>query len=337
MEKTNKQKINLGVFVVIATGLLIIALYFIGSRQHLFNESIVLKAQFYNVNGLQVGNNVRFAGVDAGTVSTIHMTSDSTIVIDMRIQKETTRFLKTNAIATIGSDGLVGNMIVNITPRKGNASPVMHGDTLETYSKIATEDMLSTLSVTNENAALLTADLLEITSQILDGKGTLAMLINDPQVANDLKLSIGEIRTTSKKASQTLSEIHTFSKLLNTEGSIAQLVLSDTISGSQVKEIIKDISLSSDHLKATTLQLKTTINEFDQSNGAFNYLVKDTLLPRQIEATVKEIKESSEKLNENMEALKSNFLFRGYFNKQKRQLARERRKLDNDKTTKNEN
>lgn len=338
MEKTKKQKINLGIFVVIATGILITALYFIGNRQHLFQENIVLRSQFYNVNGLQIGNNVRFAGIDVGTVSSIKMTSDSTIMIDMRVRKETTDFLRKNAIATIGSDGLVGNMIVNITPRKGPAIPVIYGDTLQTYSKIATDDMLSTLSDTNENAALLTADLLKITNQIIEGEGALGMLITDPQVAQDLRLSITQIKQVSVKASQTLDEINAFSKMLHTDGSLAQIILSDTMSGTKLKNILYEIEQSSGNLNQTTASLDLTVGTFEQSKGTLNYLIKDTLLPKDIQRTIQEVQESSKKLNENMDALKSNILFRGYFKKRKRQQAREQRKQNNIKTsTRNKN
>ena len=326
MEKTIKQKTKLGIFVVLATTILIVALYFIGNRQHLFQKSMILKAQFFNVSGLQIGNNVRFSGIDVGTVSKFNMTTDSTILVEMRIRKETTKFIRKNAVASIGSDGLVGNMIININPSKGVAMAVTSGDTLQTYSKIGTDDMLSTLSVTNQNASLLTADLLKITSQILEGNGTLSMLLNDSTLAEDLGVSISYIKKTSVLAAQSLQEIQTFSKSLQTEGSIVQTLFSDTSSGKTVKRIITDIEKSSANLVSTTDQLKSFLASIENSKGTLNYVINDTLLPKEIEASVKEIKESSQKLNENMEALKHNFLFRGYFKKQEREALKEAKK-----------
>lgn len=337
MEKTIKQKTNLGVFVVIATGLLIVALYFIGNRQHLFEKNMVLKAQFYNVNGLELGNNVRFSGIDVGTVSRINMTSDSTILVEMRIRKETTGFIRKNAVASIGSDGLVGNMIVNIAPNKETALQVTTGDTLPTYSKIATDDMLSTLSVTNQNASLLTADLLKITSQIIDGEGTLALLLNDPKLAKDLGASLDQIKQTSTLATQSLQEIKKFSRTLQTEGSIAHTIFSDTVSGHTIQNVITDIEKSSKNLVTTTDQLNILISDIRNSNGTLNYVVNDTLLPAEIKATVREIKESSQKLNDNMEALKHNFLLRGYFKKQAREAQREAKAKSKQNTSQNEN
>lgn len=337
MEKTTKQKTKLGIFVVLATTLLILALYFIGNRQHLFEKNMVLKAQFYNINGLQIGNNIRFSGIDVGTVSKITMTSDSTILVEMRIQKETTNYIRKNAVASIGSDGLVGNMIINIAPEKGTAIRVSSGDTLETYNKIATDDMLSTLSITNQNASLLTADLLKITAQILEGEGTLSLLLNDPKLAGDLAASIDQIKQTSTQATQSLRELKTFSRTLQTEGSVVQTIFSDTTSGNTVKKVITDIEKTSKNLVITTDQLKSLITSIDESEGTFNYLVNDTLLPAEIEATVKELKESSQKLNENMEALKHNFLLRGYFRKLERTSKREQKKQSNESRARDEN
>ena len=326
MEKSTKQKLNLGIFVVISTTLLILALYLIGNRQHLFEQNMILKAQFANVNGLQIGNNVRFSGIDAGTVSKILMISDSTILVEMRMKVETASFINKNAIASIGSDGLVGNMIVNINPIKGSAPLVKSGDTLQTSSKIATDDMLSTLSVTNQNAALLTADLLKITTQILDGEGTLAMLLNDPQTAQDLRESVAQIKNTSILASQSLSNIQEFSRSLNKEGTLAHTLFIDKNSGDDVKAIIENVEVYSENLTTATTQLQTLIANIENSKGTLNYIVNDTLLPKDIEATVREIEQSSERLNENMKALQSNILFRGYFKKLERQARKEERR-----------
>jgi phospholipid/cholesterol/gamma-HCH transport system substrate-binding protein len=323
MAKTAKQKWNLGVLVVVSTTLLILALYFIGKRQHLFQNNIILRAEFHNVNGLQVGNNVRFSGIDAGTVSDINMTSDSTILVEMRIRKETMTFIHKNAIASIGSDGLVGNMIVNITPKKGNAFPVITGDTLQTSNKIATDDMLSTLSVTNQNAALLTEDLLQITSQIIEGEGTLALLLNDPQTAKDLQESVAQIKRSTALASKSLSEIQQFSKLLHKEGTVAYTLFSDSLSGNSMQNAIKNVEVSSEQLVDVTQQLQSFLTKVENSKGTLNYVINDTLLPKDIEATISEIKQSSERLNENMKALQHNILFRGYFRKLERKARKE--------------
>ncbi|WP_316928170.1 MlaD family protein [Gillisia marina] len=208
MDKSASQKIRLGIFVVVGTLLLIAALYFIGNRQHLFSKNIQIYAVFENVNGLQLGNNVRYSGINVGTVGKIEMLGESEIIVEMMIEEKTAGFIRKNAIATIGSDGLVGSMVVNILPGKGEASFVTSGDTIVTYSKIGTDDMLSTLNVTNENAALLTADLLKITNKIIEGKGTLGVLIADTTMAGNIKETIDNLRTTIESTSNTMYKLN---------------------------------------------------------------------------------------------------------------------------------
>ncbi len=187
MEKTDAQKIRLGLFVIIGSLFFLATIYFVGNKQNMFGNTSNLKAVFVNVNGLQVGNNVRYAGIDIGTVKSIEMINDTTINVTMSIEDKILTHIKKDAIATIGSDGLVGNMIVNIIPGNGNAISVVAGDVLQSSSRVSTDEMLKTLDITNKNAALLTADLLKITNEINQGKGTIGVLLKDSLMSKDLK------------------------------------------------------------------------------------------------------------------------------------------------------
>ena len=87
MEKTASQKINLGLFVISGLLIFILAVYFIGDKQKMFGKTNHLEAVFINVNGLQLGNNVRYSGISVGTVRGIKMVNDTTIRVDMIIDK----------------------------------------------------------------------------------------------------------------------------------------------------------------------------------------------------------------------------------------------------------
>src|SRR5574343_163649 len=171
MEKTASQKIRLGLFVIIGLTLFVLTIYFIGSTQQMFGKTETLTAVFNNVAGLQLGNNVRYSGINVGTVRGIEIVNDTTINVEMQIDQTILPHIKKNAVATIGSDGLVGSVIINIIPGQGDALPVQPGDFIKSNNRVRTDDMLSTLNVTNENAAQLTADLLKITNDINNGKG----------------------------------------------------------------------------------------------------------------------------------------------------------------------
>ena len=328
MKNTASQKFRLGVFILLGTLLLVAALYYIGNRQNLFSKNIKLNAQFTNVNGLQLGNNVRYSGIDVGTVSRIAMESDTIILVEMLIKESMGAHIKKDAVATIGSDGLVGNMIVNIIPQESKLAPVVSGDTITTYSRIGTDDMLTTLNVTNQNASLLTADLLEITTQIVDGKGTLGMLITDSVMAKDLKRTIFELKKTSMGASNVVAQLGDYISNIESTESVANVLLTDSVSGEKMKQILDNLQQSSDEITNVTESLSLVLEDIKEGKGAVNYLTKDETLVKNIDSTMVNIKESTRKFNENMEALKSNFLFRAYFRKLERQKKRDERKED---------
>ncbi|MHA7843897.1 MAG: MlaD family protein [Winogradskyella sp.] len=320
MKTSASQKTRLGIFVIISTILFVVAVYMIGQGKDMFKKTFTISAYFQNVNGLQNGNNVRYAGIDIGTVKAINMLNDSTIKIDMSIDEKITKHIKKDAIATIGSDGLVGNMIVNIVPGKGTATVIENGDIIESFSKIGADDILSTLSVGSENAALLTVDLLKITTEMLEGEGTIGLLLNDTIMAQDLKQSVYNLKTASKGATKAIDELtNIISSIKTNDDSVLGMVLNDSISGKQLKSIVNNLETSSNEINSILNNINSVVNDFNSSEGAYNYIVRDTALVNNLKSTIKNINEGTEKFNENMEALKHNFLTRGYFRKLERQ------------------
>jgi phospholipid/cholesterol/gamma-HCH transport system substrate-binding protein len=327
MKNTNSQKIRLGLFVIISTVLFVLAVYLIGQKQSMFKKTFTISAYFQNVNGLQKGNNVRYSGINIGTVTAIEMVNDSTIMVSMTIEEKITNHIKKNAIAAIGSDGLVGNMIVNILPGKGYDAKISNGDIITTYSKIGADDILSTLSVSSENAAMLTSDLLEITRAMIEGKGTLALLLNDTIMAKDLRYSVTNLKRASRDASNTISEINQIITSLKTnDDTVLGMLLNDSISGQKIKSVVGNLEISSMEIENMLSNVNTLVDDFNSSQGAFNYIVKDTMLVSNLKSTIKNINEGTDKFNQNMEALKHNFLTQGYFKKIERQAKRELKK-----------
>jgi len=332
MKNTNSQKIRLGLFVIIGSILFIIGVYLIGQRQDMFNKTFTISAFFQNVNGLQNGNNVRYAGIDIGTVKNITMINDSTIRIDMNIAERIISHIKKDAIATIGSDGLVGNMIVNIVPGKGIEDIISNGDIIESYSKIGADDILNTLSVGSENAAILISDLLKITTAMLEGKGTVGLLLNDTIMAQDLKQSVTNLKMASRGATNTINELNSIiSSIKTNDNTVLGMILNDTISGNKLKSVVSNLEITSNEIESVLNSINGVVNDFNTSEGAYNYIVKDTTLVNSLQSTLKNINEGTDKFNQNMEALKHNFLTRGYFKKLARQEKREAKKAEKEK------
>ncbi|MBD1259092.1 MCE family protein [Maribacter polysiphoniae] len=326
MEKTTKENLKLGIFVVVGMTLLIIATYLIGNRQNMFGETITISAVFKNANGLQKGNNVRFSGIHVGTVKNLEMANDTTIAVYMVIDKKIQQHIKKDAVAAIGSDGLVGSMILNILPGRGTAAPIEEGDELQSYSRIATQDMLSTLNTTNENAAILTSDLLKVTQALIKGKGTMGRLLNDTIMANDLMKTIDALKNASANGNETIQKLNSMLDKIDLDKSAAGVVLSDSLNGSKMQNVIANLEQSSNDITQMTNNLNLVIKDAREGKGAVKYLANDTVFVNRLDTTMKNIEEGSIKFNENMEALKHNFLTRRYFKKLEKKQQKELQK-----------
>ena len=320
---------RLGVFVLIGTILFIVGVYLIGQRQDMFKSTFTISSFFKNVNGLQKGNNVRYSGINIGTVKNIEMLNDSTIRVDMNIDEKIIQHIKKDAIATIGSDGLVGNMIVNVIPGRGVSEKIENGDIIESYSKIGTSDILNTLNTSSENAAILTADLLDITQSITEGKGTIGVLLNDTVMAKDLKQSVNNIKNISQNAVNTLGELNeVITSLKYTEESALWVLLKDSISGKQLKTVASNLETSSSEIDSILKEMDRLVKDINSSEGAYHYMIRDTSVVNTLRITLENIKDGTDKFNQNMEALKHNFLTRGYFRKLERQEKRAANKAE---------
>ena len=317
MEKTASEKIKLGLFVISGVILFILAVYFIGNKQKMFGSTDHLTAVFSNVNGLQLGNNVRYAGINIGTVRGIEMINDTTINVDMIIDKSMFPHIKKDALANIGSDGLVGSMVINIAPGKGNQPSIQPGDVIQSANRIRTDDLLNTLSVTNKNAALLTADLLKITKEITQGKGSVGTLLNDTIMASDLKQTLNYLKTTSKGTTAIVENLNKTVMALGDKNNVIG-VLNDPVVAQKIKTIVVNLDQSSQEINKVVINLNATVSNMKNGNGAINYLSNDPNLVKKIDSTMTNLNKATILLNEDLEAMKHSFLLRGYFKKQEK-------------------
>lgn len=307
-----------------------LAVYYIGTRQSLFGNTVRVSSVFKDVNGLQQGNNVRFAGVNIGTVKGINFINDTAICVDMVVNEESLYLIKKNSLANINSDGLVGSMIVNIIPGDGaDDIRISPGDTIESISKIATADMLTTLNTTNENAALLTADLLKITNAINSGEGVMGKLLKDDQMARDMQNSFQNLEKTTRTANLTIARLNTLLGDIDLTKGVAGVILHDTITAGKVVGMINNLESSSRAIDSLTGRLNSYSEEIVSGQGTLNFIARDTTFVNSLESTVNNAEDAAAKLNENMEALRHNILFRGYFRKMERLRQRELRKAEN--------
>jgi phospholipid/cholesterol/gamma-HCH transport system substrate-binding protein len=192
--KKTGNKIKLGIFVSASMALLIAGIYFIGQRQQLFSKTFRVSGVFKDISGLEIGNNVRFSGINVGVVDDIEQITDTTVRVDMMINEDTRKFMKKNVKAIIGSDGLMGNKIVTIVPGGAGKQPLVDNDIIETAQAISMDEILGKLKVTADNAAIITDNLAVVMQNIRAGKGTIGKLLMDSTMAGNVSQAMVNIK-----------------------------------------------------------------------------------------------------------------------------------------------
>jgi phospholipid/cholesterol/gamma-HCH transport system substrate-binding protein len=204
MNNNENYKIRLGLFVTAGIVLFAIAIFYIGRQKNLFNSTIRLTAVFGNVSGLQVGNNVRFSGINVGTVDNVSILTDTSVMVEMIIDKGPQRYIKKDSYATIGSEGLMGDKVITLTQGTPGAPSVQSGDLVLTNDPVETDQIISSLQVSGENAEIVTSQLAEILFKINNGSGTLGRLISDTTIAENIERTIANLESGSKGLSQNM-------------------------------------------------------------------------------------------------------------------------------------
>lgn len=229
---------KLGMFVLIGLLLFVLTIYFVGKQKNLFGDTFTLHAQFKNVSGLKVGNNVRFAGINVGTVDNIELITDTSVLVDLVIKDEIHQFIKTDASAMIGSDGLMGDKVLTIYPGTGSSRPIRDNGYIASRNALEMEDLMKSVKTSVDNAGIITGQLAEFTYKMNNGKGALSKLITDEEFSNSLKGTLTNLQTSS-------GEFAKFTVKMNDgKGALSKLV-SDERLGNKIDSSISNLQTGS--------------------------------------------------------------------------------------------
>ncbi len=204
MKTESASSWKLGMFVLIGIVAFAATIYFVGKQKNLFGSTFHLNSHFKNVSGLEVGNNVLFSGINIGTVSEIQLISDTSVVVRLLIEKEVQKFIKKDAMASIGSDGLMGDKVLVITPGTSSKIQVLDNDNIASIKAIEMDEIMRSLKTSIDNAGIITDELAQFTYKMNHGNGALSKLITDEKFANSLSKTMTNLQTGSKGLSENM-------------------------------------------------------------------------------------------------------------------------------------
>jgi phospholipid/cholesterol/gamma-HCH transport system substrate-binding protein len=297
MEMKKSNKLVLAIFIIAGSVLFLVAIFVIGSKQNMFTSTMKLQAVFETVSGLLEGSNVRFNGISVGTVDKIEIISGNKIRVEMVIVSSVKKFIKRDSKAKVVTEGLIGNKIIDITPGEEGALSVNDGDMLESLRPIEAEDILRSLKETGDNASLITKDVATIVSKVDQGEGTLGQLINNKTLYNNVDSTMRGFTTSGALVNNVLRNI-TFS---------VDVITKEVIPMTQkIRSITEDISDITYKMNSSESVVGTLLTDTNFANNLKSLI-------RNANETTANLEQGSFSFSQNMEALKHNFLFKGYF------------------------
>ncbi|TGD59149.1 MlaD family protein [Flavobacterium humi] len=189
---------KLGMFVVIGVVLFAVTVYFIGVNKNLFVPTFQLQSHFKNVSGLKIGSNVRFSGINVGTVKEIEFVSDTAVVVKLSVKKEVQQYIKTDAMASIGSDGLMGDKVLTISPGTDSQTIVKDNASIQSVTAVEMDDLMRSIKITVDNASVITEQLAQFSYKMNSKDGALSKLMDDKAFANRIDTTMKNIQKASK-------------------------------------------------------------------------------------------------------------------------------------------
>lgn len=324
----NKQ-IRVGIFTAIGILIFMSGLFYVGSRQNLFDRTFNLACNFADISGLQKGANVWFSGVKIGIVQRITIEGGEKVRIDMKLEEKVRKFVKKDAIAAIGSDGIIGDKIVVISAGSLEAPSVVNGDTIPVENPLQTDNMVKSLSKTNDNISALLVDLKTLSSQITKGEGNIGKLFQDSTLFENLSATMSNASLASAKMNTAGNNLNNLLAEIQSGDGLVGSLLSDTTMTTKLAQTLSSLESAGTELKSVSSQFSQLTENLNQvtggiaeGEGTVGVLLKDEEFANKIKETMTNLETSTEKLDENMTALRENFLFRRYFKKQAKKQAK---------------
>ncbi|WP_329805278.1 MlaD family protein [Flavobacterium facile] len=310
MTQNSNYTWKLGMFVILGLALFMITIYFIGSNKNLFGSTFHLKSQFKNVSGLKEGNNVRFSGINVGTVKDIEFISDSAVVVNLIIKEEVQKYIKTDAIASIGSDGLMGDKVLTISPGTSSNKIVSDNSTIRSVKAVEIEDLMKGLRKSVDNAEIITLQLSEFSTKINKGKGALNKVLTDEEFAKSIDKMVLNLKLSS-------DEFLVFTTNMNDKNGTLSKLMNDPKYTNSIEKTLNNLEKSSNEFNVFTKKL-------NNDKGILSKLVGDQRLATSLDSSLINIEKASKNIIEIEEAAKNNFLLRGYFKKKDKALEKQK-------------
>lgn len=326
----NKRAVIVGIFVSIGIIILLVGIFTLSGQKKTFVSALTLNAEFDDIGGLQKGNNVWFSGVKVGVVKNVSFAPNGKVKVTVSVEEKVRAFIRKNSQIKLGSDGLIGNKIIVITGGTPDSPEVKDGDVLTVKTAVGMDEMMGTLQDNNKNLVSITDNFKVISHRLAEGEGTIGALLKDSTLYLQLKYTLEKFKTSAANTEKMTAGISSYIAQLDNPGTFSHELVTDTTIMANLKDAVAQIKQSTGSVNAITDNLKTATASFneklDSKDNAAGVILNDEATAAELKMLIHNLQTGSAKLDENMKALQSNFLFRGYFRKKEKRERKEAEK-----------
>lgn len=309
-----KKKVKLGLFVIVGIILFLSALFILGKEDNWFSRTFTVLAVFNNVEGLKAGDNVWLSGVKIGTVKEVKIVSEGKVIVSLALKEKQNEFIKKDATAYVGSDGLVGSKIIVVRPGTSSMT-IVNNDTINSRSPADTQDLLNLAKDSGTNIKAITDELKIIVSRINSGDGLIGALTNDGEITQEFRATITNLKATSANAERVSRKMDAVLAEVQQGDGLLPHLLSDTTYTNTFKSALGALDAAGKNVKQMSGELQQLTKQINDRDNLLHVLIADSSAANELKKTLGSATSASEKLDENMTAMRSNFLLRRYFKK----------------------
>ncbi len=301
---TQTRLIGVGAFVLVGLLLFATALFLIGNRRMLFMKRFVVYAQFAKITGLQAGAPVRVAGMDAGEVEEIVVPPNPSTPfrVRLRVREDLHQLVRTDSVATIQTDGIVGNRFVQVDTGSAQAPQAPEGSTIQSKEPFGMAELLEEASGAIKSVE---KTILDVKTDLEITLGNLADLAGQARdVVADVGDDVKAITTHGRAITDDLQVV--MRNVREGRGTVGQLVNNDELY-KKIDAIAGEAKVTAQRVRETVEEARKAIDKVNDKKGGAGEVIAD------LRQTVGLAREAMTDLAENSESLKRSFFFRGMF------------------------
>jgi len=305
------SKLKVGVVISLALILLLITVFFAGGIQNMFSSQVLIKAQIKDVRGLRQGAPVWVSGIEIGSVKRISLHPEYGTLVTMSIKQSALPYIRSDSYANVMTQGLLGDKYIELNTGTLEAGQIKPGTIIKGVAQLEVKDLVDASSVSLAKVTEFVDKVGSILDHFEKSEGTVAKLLKDPTLYNNLKQSsttllaiLKELKDSEGSAKMFINDPSIYNNMLAASSSLEKFSRTINEGNGTLKKLAESPDIY-DNLKSASQKLDTMLSGINSGQGPVGVLVKDKELASQLKETVAGLSEAVLELKELTRDIKS--------------------------------